>query len=130
MGNAEIRGGHLPAGFPIPPPAHRVLWEVYRLRDDGEKMPAGMAAFPPKVGMLEFWRSPDAPHELNAKLWDPSGYPALESLEDVGIVRSPRAGGLLLHGRVLNVKSGNITTQPQAWWCVVHALRPVSVDPG
>ncbi len=130
MGNAETRLAYRPDGVPIPQPAHRVLWQVYLLRDGGEKMPKGMAAYQPKVGTLAFWRSPDAPHQLNAKLWDPSGFPALEALDDVRVAPSPRAGGLLLHGQVLSVKSGRATPVPQAWWCVVHALRPVGVKPG
>jgi hypothetical protein len=65
---------------------------------------------------------------LVARLVHPSGYPALESLHEVRVVRHD-ADGLLLHGSVLSVKSGTTRDLPQAWWCLVASAEPIEQGP-
>ncbi|TWO67774.1 hypothetical protein FN976_25655 [Caenimonas sedimenti] len=119
MGNPEILKP--PAPPPERPPKLRVLWRVYRLRDRGEKLPPA-EVHPSGVGTMEFWSGGDA--ALHARLVDPTGYPALDALNNVRL--APCKDGLLLYGTTLASKKGDVTEVPQAWWCVVNSVeRPL-----
>lgn len=76
---------------------------------------------PGTVGPLTMWRTPGA-DLLTVKLADPSGYPNIDSMDNAHLVKATQAG-LLLYGTTLSVKRGEVTELPQAWWCVIKAVR-------
>lgn len=127
MGNPENLDGW-PGGRPVEPPAHRVLWIVYQTMYMGKKMPPEIAKRTSKVGTLEFWRPPSDKSQLNARLWHPSGYPAIDALYNVAVVRGEPGSGLLLRGDYISVTRGVAADVPQGWWCLVHSVESLSKE--
>jgi hypothetical protein len=115
LGNAPIIR-HPPGGPPVEPPQHRVLWVVYKLRQNGEKLPRDLVLRTGKRGTLELMEAP--PAGMRARLLDPFTGEPVASMWDVRVIRHDERG-LLLHGVTLN-------SEPQAWWCLVHSLQRVS----
>lgn len=125
MGNAEIlRSKGVVGGPVIEVPKAQVIWIVYLLRDQGKKRTAEEVKRTGQTGLLEIWRSYDG-RSLTASLVAISGFPTLENLYDARLLQGTRDGGLLFRGTTMSVKAGDVLDIPQAWWCVVHAIRPL-----
>jgi hypothetical protein len=130
IGNAPIL---IPkeSGKAFTPPAQRVLWRVYALRERGEKLPGDTVLRRSQLGVLKIRGGPGT-NRLTASLIHPSGYPALGNLYDVVLLSGPHDRcGLKLGGtETFTISSGDFQDRPQVWWCVVESLCEEQIDAG
>lgn len=109
---------------PVLPPALRVLWLVYKLREAGQPLTREQVMRTGQLGRIEFYGRPGDP--MIARLVHPTQDTVLENLFKVELC-PPASGrvvnGLLLTGEVLaTMRGGGFQEVPQTWWCKVQRL--------
>jgi hypothetical protein len=107
MPNPGILG---PRGADLrPPDVPALLWNVYRLRDRGDKLDRAEILRTHRVGQLVI----EPGEGGRAKLRDEGGR-MLDALGEVRVRKLTPGGGLLLVGRERGPAGA-----AQAWWCVL-----------
>jgi hypothetical protein len=98
-----------------PPLPGRVLWTVYKLREEGKKLPVSSVVCRAKKGLLQVLVGGP---KFQASLVDVAGYPPLANLYDASLVKMNTSGLLLTGIEIGNGRHGPMEWR-QTWWCTV-----------
>jgi hypothetical protein len=96
-----------------------MVWTVYKLREEGIRLPASTVVFRAKVGVLQVLTGGA---KFTTSLIDASGYPPLANMYDASIAKMDASGMLLTRTEIGNGRHGPMEWR-QTRWCVVARVE-------